>query len=101
MTEPKNQRPRPIHSLSPCPCGSEWPMVACHGQSLYPQGVKPDLPVDLSAVDKRQIFLASREKGMGPFVFETERPHLNEAALIAGTNPEIEALEQRLNWYAV
>ena len=65
------------------------------GQSLYPQGVKPDLPVDLSAVDKRQIFLASRDKGMGPFVYETERPHLNEAALIAGTNPEIESLEQR------
>jgi hypothetical protein len=65
------------------------------GQSLYPQGVKPDLPVDMSPVDKRQIFLASRDKGMGPFVYETERPHLNEAALIAGTNPEIESLEQR------
>jgi hypothetical protein len=65
------------------------------GQSLYPQGVKPDLPVEMSALDKRQIFQASREKGMGPFVYETERPHLNEAALIAGTNPEIESLERR------
>jgi hypothetical protein len=30
---------------------------------------------------------------MGPFVFEAERPHLNEAALLAGKNPEIEAME--------
>ncbi len=30
---------------------------------------------------------------MAPFVFETDRPHLNEAALLAGTNPEIEATQ--------
>ena len=30
---------------------------------------------------------------MGPFVYETERPHLNEAALLAGTNPELDAAE--------
>jgi hypothetical protein len=52
--------------------------------------VKPDLPVEMSAVEKRQIFRLSGEKGMSPFVYETERPHLNEAALIAGTNPEID-----------
>jgi hypothetical protein len=44
----------------------------------------------MSAVDKRQIFRLSGEKGMGPFVYESERPHLNEAALIAGTNPELD-----------
>jgi len=30
---------------------------------------------------------------MAPFVFENERPHLNEAALLAGRNPELEAME--------
>ena len=30
---------------------------------------------------------------MSRFVFENERPHLNEAALLAGTNPELEAIE--------
>lgn len=60
------------------------------GQPLFPGGVKPDLPVEMSAVEKRQIFRLSGEKGMSPFVYETERPHLNEAALIAGTNPEID-----------
>jgi len=60
------------------------------GQSLFPGGVKPDLPVEMSLTDKRQIFRLSSEKGMTPFVYETERPHLNEAALIAGTNPELD-----------
>jgi hypothetical protein len=32
---------------------------------------------------------------MAPFVFEPERPHFNEAALIAGTNPELENRQQR------
>jgi len=40
----------------------------------------------------------SADKGMAAFVYETERPHLNEAALIAGTNPELDAAEaQRRN----
>jgi hypothetical protein len=65
------------------------------GKSLYPGGAKPDLPVELAAVDKRQIFVTSASKGMGPFIHDTERPHLNEAALIAGTNPELETSEQR------
>ena len=30
---------------------------------------------------------------MAAFVFETDRPHLNEAALLAGTNPEIDAAQ--------
>jgi len=60
------------------------------GQPLFPGGVKPDLPVEMSIADKRQVFRLSGEKGMALFVYETERPHLNEAALIAGTNPEID-----------
>ncbi len=64
-------------------------------QSLYPGGVKPDLPVELATADKRQIFQASLDKGMGPFIHEAERPHFNEAALLAGTNPELESAEQR------
>jgi hypothetical protein len=61
--------------------------------SRYPDGVSPDLPVALSPPVKRQIFQQSLTKGMAPFVFETDRPHLNEAALLAGTNPEIEAAQ--------
>lgn len=70
-------------------------VAAADGISLYPQGVKPDLPVEMWPVDKRQIFQMSIDRGMGPFVYETERPHFNEAALMAGTNPELDAGEQR------
>jgi carboxyl-terminal processing protease len=67
--------------------------VLPENRRLFPEGVKPDLPVEMSMLDKRQIFQLSAEKGIGPFVFEAERPHLNEAALLAGTNPELDAAE--------
>jgi C-terminal processing protease CtpA/Prc len=60
---------------------------------LFPGGIKPDVPVEMPAADKREVFQQSREKGMTPFVVENARPHLNEAALIAGKNPELEAME--------
>lgn len=60
---------------------------------LFPGGLKPDVPVEMPAADKREIFQQSREKGMTPFLVENERPHLNEAALISGKNPELEAME--------
>ena len=64
-------------------------------QPRFPTGVQPDLPVALPVAEKEQIFEQSLTKGMAPFVFEADRPHLNEAALLAGTNPEIEAAQQR------
>jgi C-terminal processing protease CtpA/Prc len=60
---------------------------------LFPGGIKPDVPVEMSGADKREVFLQSSTKGMTPFVVENERPHLNEAALISGKNPELEAME--------
>ncbi len=65
--------------------------VSAEGRSLFADGIRPDLPVEMPAADKRQIFQLSADKGMGPFVYETGRPHMNEAALLAGTNPEVEA----------
>lgn len=67
--------------------------VSPDGQMLFPGGINSDLPVEMSMVEKRQIFQASSDKGMSSFVYEAERPHLNEAALIAGTNPELDAVE--------
>src|SRR3977135_2170459 len=63
------------------------------GHPLFPGGLKPDVPVEMAAVDKREIFQTSREKGMTSFVVENSRPHLNEEALVAGRNPELEAME--------
>jgi Peptidase family S41 len=68
-------------------------MVSPDGRPLFPDGIKPDLPVEMSMEDKLQIFRLSGEKGIAPFVYEAGRPHMNEAALLAGTNPEVEAAE--------
>jgi hypothetical protein len=59
--------------------------------SIFPNGVKPDVSVDFPLSDKLAVFKQSPEKGMAPFVFETERPHFNELALVTGANPELDA----------
>ena len=61
--------------------------------SIFPNGVKPDLVVAMPQETKHEIFKQSREKGVSQFVFETERLHMNEASLVAGTNPELDALQ--------
>jgi len=70
-------------------------VIGPNGLSIFPDGIKPDLPVELSLTEKHQIFSESAQRGLTNFVFEAERPHFNEAALIAGTNPEIEIRQQR------
>lgn len=69
--------------------------VSPEGRSLFADGIRPDLPVEMPAANKRQIFQLSADKGMGPFVYETGRPRMNEAALLAGTNPEVESQQRR------
>src|SRR5262249_3953719 len=46
--------------------------IGADGRRLYPDGVTPDLPVEMSAVDKRQIFRLSMTKGIASFTRETE-----------------------------
>jgi hypothetical protein len=65
------------------------------GEPRIPDGLKPDLAVNMPPGIKQQVFQQSLTKGMATFVFEADQPHLNEAALIAGTNPEIEAAQKR------
>jgi hypothetical protein len=62
-------------------------------RTRFLQGIEPDLPVTMSREAKHQIFQQSLTSGMAPFIFEKDRPHLNEAALLAGTNPEIEVAQ--------
>lgn len=59
-------------------------------KAIFPAGVKPDIAAALSETTQRRIFAQSKEKGVSQFVFESERPQLNEAALVANTNPEID-----------
>lgn len=59
--------------------------------AIYPNGVTPDIQAGLSQDDQAEIFRLSSERGVSQFVFENERPRLNEAALVANTNPEMDA----------
>jgi Peptidase family S41 len=60
---------------------------------VFPGGVKPDVPVEVPAATTGAILKAGLEGGVAPMVIETERPRMNEAALVAGTNPELDALQ--------
>lgn len=59
--------------------------------SIFPDGVKPDVVAAFAREDKIRVLTESLEKGVGPYVFETERPHMSEAALVSGINPELDA----------
>lgn len=61
---------------------------------IFPNGVKPDLVVETEPRETRRLLHAQLEKGVGNFVYEKERPRMNEAALVAGTNPEFDAYAQ-------
>ncbi|MEX1117472.1 MAG: S41 family peptidase, partial [Terrimicrobiaceae bacterium] len=63
---------------------------------LFPGGLKPDIAISLPAAVQEQIFRESTEKGVSQFVFETERRRMNEASLVANTNPEIESAQAAL-----
>lgn len=59
--------------------------------SVFPEGVKPDVAAPFAREDKLKVLAESLDKGVGPYVFETERPHMSEAALVSGVNPELDA----------
>jgi len=63
------------------------------GAPIYPGGVKPDLPVKLDRTLKQQMARQGADKGISQFVFDKDRPRMNEAALVAGTNPELDSIQ--------
>lgn len=63
--------------------------VLSGGKTLFGVPVVPDFPLRSDAAAKRQVITDSATGGMARHVFEKERPRLNEAALVAGTNPEL------------
>ena len=62
---------------------------------VFPGGVTPDIAVEVTIGDTERVLKAALDGGVAPLVVETERPRLNEAALVAGTNPELDAARQR------
>ncbi len=61
------------------------------GGRIYPDGLTPDLELPQEPGEREAALSGELEHGVGPFVFEQERVQLNEASLVAGTNPEIDA----------
>jgi C-terminal processing protease CtpA/Prc len=59
---------------------------------VFPGGLRPDLVVEVPQEKTDAVlFAAQQETEIGQFVTETERARMNEAALVAGTNPETDA----------
>jgi hypothetical protein len=61
------------------------------GGALFPDGVRPDVPVEFDPELRDRVFQQSQTGGVSRFVFDVEQPRMNEAALVARTNPEISA----------
>lgn len=64
---------------------------------VFPGGVRPDVPVDVAAETTDAVLKQALESGVAGLVFETERPRMNEAALVAGVNPELDAAQAAQN----
>ncbi len=59
--------------------------------STFRKGLEPHYFLVGSTEDKRKVFAGSRGKSMKPFVMDRVRPRFNEAALVSGDNPEVDA----------
>lgn len=60
---------------------------------VFPGGLTPDLAVDVSQEQTDEVLALAMDAGAGRLVAEKERARMNEAALIAGTNPELDELQ--------
>lgn len=58
---------------------------------VFPGGLTPDIAIDIPREQTEKVLKAALDGGVGPLIVETERVRMNEAALVAGTNPELEA----------
>jgi hypothetical protein len=59
----------------------------------FPRGIKPDIVVDVSRELTIELLQREMENGVSEWVSDIERPRMNEASLVAGTNPELDALQ--------
>ena len=60
---------------------------------VFPGGVKPDVEVDVSQETTANVLKQGLESGVVALVEETERKKMNEAALVAKQNPELDAMQ--------
>ena len=70
-------------------------VVLPENSTIFPGGVKPDIAISLPPGVLAEVYAATKDKGVSQFVFDSERARMNEAALVASTNPEIESGRDR------
>ena len=61
--------------------------------AIFPNGVQPDISVSQSVDQEHSVLAETDDQSSAPFITDEPRQHLNEAALVAGTNPELDAYE--------
>jgi len=62
---------------------------------IFPGGLIPDITVNEPQEVENQVLAQSDSGPLDPFITDDERPRLNEAALVNGTNPELDAYEEQ------
>jgi hypothetical protein len=60
---------------------------------IFPAGLTPDLAVPFSRQQQDTVLALADQNGVSDYIFDEERPHTNEAALVAGKNPDLDAYE--------
>jgi hypothetical protein len=68
-------------------------LVIPGGQPIFPNGLTPDITVPFPKQQQDLVLGLADQNGVSDYIFDEERPHTNEAALVAGKNPDLDAYE--------
>ncbi|MBV8376097.1 MAG: hypothetical protein JO279_03760 [Verrucomicrobia bacterium] len=60
---------------------------------IFPNGLVSDITVAFPEAQQDTVLALSDQNGVSDYIFDEERPHTNEAALVAGKNPDLDAYE--------
>jgi hypothetical protein len=60
---------------------------------IFPNGLTPEIPVSFPKPQQDAVLALADQNGVTDYIFDEERPHTNEAALVAGKNPDLDAYE--------
>jgi hypothetical protein len=60
---------------------------------IFPNGLTPDIVVPFPKHQQDTVLTLADQNGVSDYIRDEERPHTNEAALVAGKNPDLDAYE--------
>ena len=63
------------------------------GKKPEENGLLPDISVGLGAASKQEVMRRIGTKGISSVIQEYDRPHLTEATLVSGSNPDVDEAE--------